>query len=256
MTGLTYFEELMNKLKNPYKSNFTVVGNGIINDKRLKPQERFLYIYLASKPDDWVFNNKIICSDLGIGENTFKRWSKSLVDLGWISKEQTMNDDGTFGANQYELFDLGAMGPEYHFNRTAKMVRHTKKDKPPTKERPLPRTSEETTVPAGPVVRETDIPAEHSVFYSVESMKDIILGFQQGYRKSIDSIEQMCMRLLRWRINNPSVVIENESNWVFSKLRESQDVLEYDPECVPFEESKYFPRWQAAITEYQIKFKL
>jgi hypothetical protein len=208
----------MNKLKNPYTGNFTIVGNALINDSQLKPQERFLYVYLASKPNDWNFHNSIICNDLGVNEKTLRRWSARLVETGWISKKQALNEDGTFAGNEYELFQE----PTAKNVGTVETSVHIKEDTP-NQNRLLSPTSKADSLPAG---RSSRKPPLNPVFTSTIRVYDMYSRLCSKYPDiSPGSIHEKLLGLCQWRMSNPDIPIGIEQHWVFYRFNITKEEL-------------------------------
>jgi|TARA_R100000479_G_scaffold51000_3_gene23990 hypothetical protein len=94
----------MNYIKNHIEGNFTTVPNGLINDPNLKDRAKFIFILLASKPDNWSFRTKNLAKDAGIHWETFVKYRNSLVKYGWILIEEQLSSNGRFKPKNYHLF--------------------------------------------------------------------------------------------------------------------------------------------------------
>lgn len=88
----------MFNVKNKINGNFTIVLNSVINDTSISRDARFLYIYLASKPNDWNFINSDISKNLNCGAKSLQKYFNELVVSGWIKKTQN-REGGKFGLN-------------------------------------------------------------------------------------------------------------------------------------------------------------
>lgn len=80
---------------------FTVAPNALIQDNTISDRARFLYVYMASKPEDWEFFMVPLSKELGMSVKTLRKYIKELCDKGWITNEGQRNQGGDFGANTY-----------------------------------------------------------------------------------------------------------------------------------------------------------
>lgn len=86
-----------------YEHGFTIVNNQLIKDTRLKPETRFLFILLASKPDNWEFYQNPLCKELGWSPDTFRKHMGILEKHGYIEREQVRDKNGKFSHYNYVL---------------------------------------------------------------------------------------------------------------------------------------------------------
>ncbi|MEO9893092.1 hypothetical protein [Aurantibacter sp.] len=93
----------MNLLKNSIKKNFTIVPNELINNTYLSDRARFLFVFLACKPDSWDFYNKNLASSLGYSIESLRKYMRDLIDSGWIIKIKQSRKNGKFAGNNYLL---------------------------------------------------------------------------------------------------------------------------------------------------------
>jgi hypothetical protein len=76
----------MNQIKNRIRKDFTIIPNDLIEDNSISDRGRFLFIYLASKSNDWTFYNKQLCKALVYSEDTLRKYMSELENKGWITK--------------------------------------------------------------------------------------------------------------------------------------------------------------------------
>jgi hypothetical protein len=96
----------MNKVKNRIKRGFTVVPNELINDLSISAVARFLFVYMASKPDDWDFYQNELMNATGIKDpRTFRRHMSELIGPGWITRERTRAEGAQFSSYDYTLHE-------------------------------------------------------------------------------------------------------------------------------------------------------
>ena len=91
----------MNNVRNNIKKEFTIIPNALINDNSLSDRARFVFVYMASKPDDWTFYNAELSKSLKYSIETLRKYITELNRSGWIIKEQQTRKDGVFTANTY-----------------------------------------------------------------------------------------------------------------------------------------------------------
>ena len=87
---------MQNKTSNKIRRNFTICPNDLINDNSLSDRARFLFVYIASKPDDWNFYNAYLTKHLGYKSDTIRKYIKELIISGWIKRTPTRDEKGKF----------------------------------------------------------------------------------------------------------------------------------------------------------------
>lgn len=92
-------------MKNYIKKNFTIIPNELIKDKKLTDRARFMFCYMCSMPDDWVFYQHKMANDLGYSIDTVRKYLSELINSGWISREEK-RDNGKFDSFEYVLYDV------------------------------------------------------------------------------------------------------------------------------------------------------
>jgi len=88
---------------NQLSKNFSVTPNDLINDKELSRDSRFLFIYLSSKPSNWIYYAKTIEKELSCSKDSRIKYMKELIGSGWITVYQRIGENGKFGANDIQL---------------------------------------------------------------------------------------------------------------------------------------------------------
>lgn len=92
----------MSKFINGLK-NFQVIPRELIFDNSLSDRARFVYCFMASKPDGWDFLLNPMAKELGYSVDTLRKYINELIDGGWLKKGEQNNNDGMFGAVVYTL---------------------------------------------------------------------------------------------------------------------------------------------------------
>ncbi len=94
----------MNEIRNSIKKNFSTIPNQLIEDERLKPLSRFLFIYMASKSDDWTFFHTHLQKAMQMNDpRTFRKHVNELLQTGWLSRERTRKGGARFDSFNYTL---------------------------------------------------------------------------------------------------------------------------------------------------------
>tara|TARA_R110001583_G_scaffold96627_4_gene241015 strand:- start:381 stop:860 length:480 start_codon:yes stop_codon:yes gene_type:complete len=122
----------MNTIKNSISKNFTIIPNELINTDSLSDRSRFLFVFLACKPDDWKFYNKNLAESMGYSIESLRKYMNDLVHSGWVVKSTQPRVNGKFGTINYTLnahpLQISPYGekPDTVKNRHDKSPTHTK----------------------------------------------------------------------------------------------------------------------------------
>lgn len=90
--------QVINKTK-----GFGSIPRDLVYDNELSDRARFLYIFMACKPDGWEFYHDSMSAELGYSKDTLRKYLNELVQRGWIVEEGQQNNNGKFGANVYTI---------------------------------------------------------------------------------------------------------------------------------------------------------
>ena len=82
--------------------NFQVIPRELVFDNSLSDRARFVYCFMAYKPDGWDFLLNPMAKELGYSVETLRKYINELIDGGWLKKGE-QNNDGKFGAVVYTL---------------------------------------------------------------------------------------------------------------------------------------------------------
>ena len=79
---------------------FEVIPNRLILDNTVSYKARFLYMYMACKPEGWDFYLEPLAKELDLSVGTIRTYIKELIKAGWIEKKGQAHDkeSGAFGA--------------------------------------------------------------------------------------------------------------------------------------------------------------
>lgn len=92
----------MNLVRNNIKRDFAQVPNTLINDNSLSDRARFLFCYMAAKPDGWKFYQDKMAKDLKMSLDTLRKYLAELIDSGWVSRTM-VREGGKFDSYEYDL---------------------------------------------------------------------------------------------------------------------------------------------------------
>ena len=92
----------MNKVKNKVRRDFTIIPNALINDDNLTDRARFLFVYMASKPEDWDFYQVPLAKKLGYSIDTLRKYISELLESGWMERQER-REGGKFDSFDYTL---------------------------------------------------------------------------------------------------------------------------------------------------------
>ena len=84
-------------------SNYQNVPRELVFDKNLSDRARFVYVFMACKPDGWDFYLEPMAKDIGYSVDTLRKYINELVTSGWLIKGEQSNEHGIFGAVEYTL---------------------------------------------------------------------------------------------------------------------------------------------------------
>ena len=84
-------------------SNYQNVPRELVFDKNLSDRARFVYVFMACKPDGWDFYLEPMAKDIGYSVDTLRKYINELVTSGWLIKGKQTNENGVFGAVEYTL---------------------------------------------------------------------------------------------------------------------------------------------------------
>jgi hypothetical protein len=83
-------------------SKFQPIPRDLIQDCGLSAQARFIYAYMAAKPEGWEFWQDVMSREVKMSIDTLRKYLYELRDAGWLEIGKQGNG-GRFGAAQYTL---------------------------------------------------------------------------------------------------------------------------------------------------------
>ena len=90
-------------LKNKTQGNYVVISQSVMHDSKLGLTERGLLITLLSLPDGWNLSVKGLASILPDGKDKVAKSLNTLINKGYVTREQGRGKRGVFDANVLEV---------------------------------------------------------------------------------------------------------------------------------------------------------
>jgi len=91
-------------IKSAPRTEYTVIPNSTLQDKRLSFDERGVLAYLISRPSTWEISPSDLSSQGGIGRQKVYRILAHLIECGYCTREE-IRDKGKFIDTVYTVFD-------------------------------------------------------------------------------------------------------------------------------------------------------
>ena len=83
-------------------NRFQPIPRDLIQDCGLSAQARFIYAYMAAKPEGWEFWQDVMSREVGMSVATLRKYLHELRDAGWLEIGGQKHNKG-FGSVQYTL---------------------------------------------------------------------------------------------------------------------------------------------------------
>lgn len=93
----------MAKIINKVAQGYQIIPRELVLDSTISDRARFVYCFMASKPEDWEFFLEPMAKEIGYSIDTLRKYIKELVESGWLVKGEQDNENGRFGSVYYEL---------------------------------------------------------------------------------------------------------------------------------------------------------
>lgn len=91
---------------------YNVIPRELVFDSELSDRARFVYVYMACKPDGWEFFLEPMSKEMGYSKDTLRKYINELVEHGWLIKGLQKNESGVFSAVTYELIAMKSTDSE------------------------------------------------------------------------------------------------------------------------------------------------
>ncbi|WP_327677420.1 hypothetical protein [Kitasatospora sp. NBC_00458] len=96
--------------RSAHARSFTVLPNGLLQDRRLSYTARGLLADLLSRPDGWREDGRQMADSSPQGRGTLRRALKELTDAGYYRVHRVRRPDGTIRSEAH-VFDTPQLGP-------------------------------------------------------------------------------------------------------------------------------------------------
>jgi hypothetical protein len=104
--------------KTKINGNFGVAPNELLNDSSISLKAKGLYIYMQSKPDDWVFSVERISYQNKDGIDSVRNAINELIQSGYLSKNRINDNKG--GIYAYKIQTVKLENPTLENRRVGK----------------------------------------------------------------------------------------------------------------------------------------
>lgn len=92
----------MSNFFNELKS-YQSIPRELVFDQTLSDRARFVYVFMACKPEGWDFFLEPMAKEIKYSVDTLRKYISELVASGWLEKGEQENENGRFGATSYIL---------------------------------------------------------------------------------------------------------------------------------------------------------
>ena len=86
-------------------TDFTVVDNSYLRDKRLSLKAQGLFTVMLSNPDDWNYSINGLAAFLKDGKDSIAKALSELEDLGYLKRRRVTDEKGHFSGYEYDIFE-------------------------------------------------------------------------------------------------------------------------------------------------------
>lgn len=84
-------------------NNYQQIPRSLVFDTSMTDRARFVFVYMASKPDGWDFYMSNMSKELGYSQETLRKYISELISAGWLTRHEQENNHGMFGNFTYTL---------------------------------------------------------------------------------------------------------------------------------------------------------
>lgn len=100
-------------------NRFQPIPRDLIQDCGLTAQARFIYAYMAAKPEGWEFWQDVMSREVGMSGQTLRKYLYELRDAGWLEIGTQKGMSGKFGAVQYTLKAICAVDENLPYGKNS-----------------------------------------------------------------------------------------------------------------------------------------
>lgn len=122
----------MGKIRTVKDTNYSVISNAILWDKRLSPKARFILIFCLSLADSWEYNVIGLASSIGISSDAIVKGLKELELYGYLERKQLFDERKKFAGYDYMFYEKSKVDGHSDLPYTEKpYTENTYTEKPP-----------------------------------------------------------------------------------------------------------------------------
>lgn len=176
------------------ESNFTMISNVGLKDKRLSFKAKGLLAYMLSLPDDWVFYESEIVNHATDGKQSVRTGMKELEQHGYLVREQRRSNKGEFANVDWIVSDEPLSADATTFQPSTDLP---SADKPSTDNQTLLSTKELSTnkqstdspakaeppIPYKKIIGYLNEKADRNFSHIAKSNKDLIKARWNGLKR-------------------------------------------------------------------------
>lgn len=127
--------------------SYTVMANHHLRDERLSLKSKGLLSLILSLPDDWRISIEGMTQFSSDGKDAIRSAIRELTDAGYITRDQTHSETGTFSGYEYTIHETPVASPSSGFPTMEKPTTGN-----PTTENPTLRNTERLSTILPPIV--------------------------------------------------------------------------------------------------------
>lgn len=195
----------MNNFRNTIKDNFTTIPNEFVNDTSLSWKAKGIFLYLASRPDDWVFSMDHIRQQATDQMGALQTGIKELEKAGYLRRQRKFNGEGKISGWKWTL-ELPSISRQTENPSDGKSVR---------RKTPLYTNTESTN---------TELTKTDNTNYSLREKTDWFIQLwnrcnQTSLRVTDDKCKQISSRLKTFTAQDLTLAVKyrSEDPWIQSK---------------------------------------
>lgn len=121
--------------------SYTVMANHHLRDERLSLKSKGLLSLILSLPDDWRISIEGMTQFSSDGKDAIRSAIRELTDAGYITRDQTHSETGTFSGYEYTIHETPVASPSSGFPTMEKPTTGN-----PTTENPTQRNTEKLSI--------------------------------------------------------------------------------------------------------------
>lgn len=127
--------------------SYTVMANHHLRDERLSLKSKGLLSLILSLPDDWRISIEGMTQFSSDGKDAIRSAIRELTDAGYITRDQTHSETGTFSGYEYTIHETPAASPSSGFPTMEKPTTGN-----PTTENPTLQNTDRLSTDIPPIV--------------------------------------------------------------------------------------------------------